>query len=335
MRVSKGLDPAPLEHAAAVAAPAAQEHTRTRMSVNRVLTLVWRQRTLYLLLLPAIALTFVFRYIPVYGLTLAFKDYSTTLGPFRSPFTDPIFYNFFFFQDPEFWYVLRNTVRISVAKFVTAWPAPIILALLLNEVRQRSFKRTIQTVAYLPHFLSWVILARIIYDLLSWEPSSPVNQIRAVFGLDPVALMGDKSAFIPILVVSNLFKEVGWGTIIYLAAITRIDPDLYEAALADGAGRWAQLWHITLPGMLPIIAILLVLGIPGILSAGFDQIYNLMNPTIAELAYVTDYYVLRVGLIQGNYAFAAAMGLVFSVIALVLVLTANWLSKRSAGTGIW
>ena len=332
MRVSKALDPA-----ASIdpAAPAVAERTRTRMSANRVLTLVWRQRTLYLLLLPAIVLTFVFRYIPVYGLTLAFKDYSTTLGPFRSPFTDPIFYNFFFFQDPEFWYVLRNTVRISVAKFVTAWPAPIILALLLNEVRHRSFKRTIQTIAYLPHFLSWVILARIIYDLLGWEPSSPVNQIRAVLGLDPVALMGDKSAFIPILVVSNLFKEVGWGTIIYLAALTRIDPDLYEAALADGAGRWVQLWHVTLPGMLPIIAILLVLGIPGILSAGFDQIYNLMNPTIAELAYVTDYYVLRVGLIQGNYAFAAAMGLVFSVIALVLVLTANWLSKRSAGTGIW
>ena len=332
MRVSKALDPA-----ASIdpAAPTVAERTRTRMSANRVLTLVWRQRTLYLLLLPAIVLTFVFRYIPVYGLTLAFKDYSTTLGPFRSPFTDPIFYNFFFFQDPEFWYVLRNTVRISVAKFVTAWPAPIVLALLLNEVRHRSFKRTIQTVAYLPHFLSWVILARIIYDVLGWEPSSPVNQIRAVFGLDPVALMGDRSAFIPILVVSNLFKEVGWGTIIYLAALTRIDPDLYEAALADGAGRWAQLWHVTLPGMLPIIAILLVLGIPGILAAGFDQIYNLMNPTIAELAYVTDYYVLRVGLIQGNYAFAAAMGLVFSVIALVLVLTANWLSKRSAGTGIW
>ena len=325
MRVSKALD----------AAPAAAERTRTRMSAQRVLTLLWRQRTLYLLLLPAIVLTFVFRYIPVYGLTLAFKDYSTTLGPFRSPFTDPIFYNFFFFQDPEFWYVLRNTVRISVAKFVTAWPAPIVLALLLNEVRHRSFKRTIQTIAYLPHFLSWVILARIVYDVLGWEPSSPVNQIRAVFGLDPVAMMGDKSAFIPILVVSNIFKEVGWGTIIYLAALTRIDPDLYEAALADGAGRWAQLWHVTLPGMLPIIAILLVLGIPGILAAGFDQIYNLMNPTIAELAYVTDYYVLRVGLIQGNYAFAAAMGLVFSVIALVLVLTANWLSKRSAGTGIW
>ena len=305
------------------------------MSVQRALTLIWRQRALYLLLLPAIVLTFVFRYIPVYGLTLAFKDYSTTLGPFRSPFTDPIFYNFFFFQDPEFWYVLRNTVRIAAAKFVAAWPMPIILALLLNEVRHRSFKRTIQTVAYLPHFLSWVILARIIYDLLSWEPTSPFNQIRAVLGLDPVALMGDKSAFIPILVVSNIFKEVGWGTIIYLAAITRIDPELYEAALADGAGRWAQLWHVTLPGMLPIIAILLVLGIPGILSAGFDQIYNLMNPTIAEMAYVTDYYVLRVGLIQGNYAFAAAMGLVFSVIALALVLTANWISKRSAGTGIW
>ena len=326
MRASKALDPT---------APAIAERTRTRMSAQRVLTLLWRQRALYLLLLPAIVLTFVFRYIPVYGLTLAFKDYSTTLGPFRSPFTDPIFYNFFFFQDPEFWYVLRNTVRIAVAKFVAAWPMPIVLALLLNEVRHRSFKRTIQTVAYLPHFLSWVILARIIYDLLSWEPTSPFNQIRAVFGLDPVALMGDKTAFIPILVVSNIFKEVGWGTIIYLAAITRIDPELYEAALADGAGRWAQLWHITLPGMLPIIAILLVLGIPGILSAGFDQIYNLMNPTIAEMAYVTDYYVLRVGLIQGNYAFAAAMGLVFSVIALALVLTANFISKRSAGTGIW
>ena len=164
MRVSKALDSV---------APAVAERTRTRMSANRVLTLVWRQRTLYLLLLPAIVLTFVFRYIPVYGLTLAFKDYSTTLGPFRSPFTDPIFYNFFFFQDPEFWYVLRNTVRISVAKFVTAWPAPIVLALLLNEVRHRSFKRTIQTVAYLPHFLSWVILARIIYDVSAGSRAAP------------------------------------------------------------------------------------------------------------------------------------------------------------------
>ena len=304
-------------------------------SLRRVLLIMWRQRALYLLVLPALALTIVFRYIPIYGLTLAFRDYNAALGPFKSPWTQPMFYNFFFFQDREFWFVLANTVRIAALKFVTAWPAPIILALLLNEVSHNSYKRLIQTIMYLPHFLSWVILARIIYELLGWEPTSPINQLRAVFHLGPVALMGEKSAFIPILIVSNILKEVGWGTIIYLAAISRIDPELYEAAAADGAGRWTRVWHIVLPGMLPIISILLVLSLPGILSAGFDQIYNLMNATTAELGYVTDIYVLRVGLIRGDFAFATAMGLVFSVLGLALVLTANWISKSSTGTGIW
>ena len=326
IRMSKSLKESPA---------VVKEDRRERLSLRRVLVIMWRQRALYILLLPAIVLTIVFRYIPVYGLTLAFRDYNAALGPFKSPWTKPIFYNFFFFQDREFWFVLGNTVRIAVLKFVTAWPAPIILALLLNEVKRNIYKRTIQTITYLPHFLSWVIIARVIYEILGWEPTSPINVLRAVFDLAPVALMGDKSAFIPILIVSNILKEVGWGTIIYLAAISRIDPELYEAALADGAGRWLQVRHVTLPGMLPIISILLVLSIPGLLSAGFDQIFNLMNATTAEVGYVTDIYVLRVGLIRGDYAFAAAMGLIFSSLGLALILTANWISNRSTGTGIW
>ncbi len=296
---------------------------------------LWRYRWLYVLALPAVAAVIVFNYLPIYGISLAFRDFNASLGPFRSPWSKPLFYNFWFLQDSEFWYVLRNTVRISVVKFVFSWPAPIVLALLLNEVRRPGFKRVVQTISYLPHFISWVILAGITYRVLGFEADSPINLVRSLFGLPSVALMGDQSFFLPLVVITAIFKEVGWGTIIYLAAMSTINPELYEQGEIDGAGRLRQAWNITLPGILPIIAILLVLGIPGILSAGFDQIYNLMNPTIAEMAYVTDYYVLRVGLIQGNYAFAAAMGLVFSVIALVLVLSANWISKRSAGTGIW
>jgi putative aldouronate transport system permease protein len=294
-----------------------------------------RQRWLYILLVPSVVAVFLFNYLPLYGVTLAFRNFNAALGPFASPWTEPLLSNFWFFRDPEFWYVLRNTVRISVVKFVFGWPAPIVLALLLNEVRHNGFKRTVQTVSYLPHFLSWVIMAAVTYRILDYEPTSPVNVIRGIFGLDPVALMGDGGAFIPIVVVTAIFKEVGWGTIIYLASIAGINPELYEQAEIDGAGRIRQAWHVTLPGMVPIVSILLVLSIPGILQAGFDQLYNLMNASTRRVAYVTDIYVLRLGLIQGQYATATAIGLVYSAVGLTLTLIANKVSKSSYGHGIF
>ena len=299
------------------------------------LTTMVRQRWLYILLVPSVVAVFLFNYLPLYGVTLAFRNFNAALGPFASPWTEPLLSNFWFFRDPEFWYVLRNTVRISVVKFVFGWPAPIVLALLLNEVRHNGFKRTVQTVSYLPHFLSWVIMAAVTYRILDYEPTSPVNVIRGIFGLDPVALMGDAGAFIPIVVVTAIFKEVGWGTIIYLASIAGINPELYEQAEIDGAGRIRQAWHVTLPGMVPIVSILLVLSIPGILQAGFDQLYNLMNASTRRVAYVTDIYVLRLGLIQGQYATATAIGLVYSAVGLTLTLIANKVSKSSYGHGIF
>jgi putative aldouronate transport system permease protein len=228
-----------------------------------------------------------------------------------------------------------NTLRISVFKFLFGWPAPIILALLLNEVRNVTFKKTVQTITFLPHFISWVMFAGLIYKLLDYAPDSPINMIRSLFGLDPIAIMGNQSAFIPILVVTYIIKEVGWGTIIYLAAISGIDPELYEAAVVDGGGTWVRIRHITLPGILPTIAILLVLSIPRLLLAGFDQVYNMKNPSVERLANITDIYVLRMGIIQGEYAYATALGLVFSSLTLILTLIANKISKGSVGTGIW
>ena len=309
--------------------------TRRTARVRNTLKTMVRQRWLYLLLAPSIVAVVIFNYLPLYGYTLAFRDYDAWLGPFASPWSKPLIYNFWFFQDPEFWYVLRNTVRISVLKFVFSWPAPILLALLLNEIRHSGFKRTVQTVSYLPHFLSWVIMAAVIYRMLDYQPNSPVNVIIGLFGAEPVALMGDANAFIPIVVISAIFKEIGWGTIIYLAAIANVNSELYEQAEIDGAGKLRQTRHITWPGIMPIVLILLVLSIPGILQAGFDQLYNLMNASTRSVAYVTDIYVLRLGLIQGQYSTAAALELVYSVVGLALVLIANYLSKSRAGHGIW
>lgn len=315
--------------------PAIKPRPNRRTRLRRELVKTWRQRWLYVLVMPAIISTFIFNYMPIYGLTLAFRDFDISLGAFRSPWAKPIFYNFWFLNDSAFYEVLTNTLKIAAIKFAFAFPAPIILALLLNEVVHNYYKRIVQTITYLPHFISWVIMAGLIYKLFDFDPTSPYNAVRAMFGLEPVNLMAQESAFIPILVVSNITKEVGWGTIIYLAAIMSIDPQLYEAAIVDGAGKWAQTRYITLPGMMPTISILLVLSIPGVLSAGFDQIYNLMNPMVARLANVTDIYVLRVGLQQAQYSFATALGLVFGVLGFTLTMIANRVSKTSGGSGIW
>ena len=295
----------------------------------------WRQRGLYLLVIPAIVFVFIFNYVPMYGVTLAFRNYNPAKGPFLSPLAQPLFYNFWFLKDPEFWYVLGNTIKISIVKFSLGFSAPIILALLINEVRNSAYKRVIQTVTYLPHFISWVIMSGIIYRFFDLDPNSPWNALRALFGAEPMDILTNPHFFLPLVAFSNILKEVGWGTIIYLAAIMNVDPQLYEAAYIDGAGKLRQTWSITIPCILPVITILFILWVPTILTENLSQLYNLMNSMTRHAASITDIYVLTAGIINGHYAYATAMGLIFSVWALALTITANKVARQSMGYGLW
>ncbi len=290
---------------------------------------------MFLLSFPALICVFIFNYIPLYGLTLAFRNFRPELGIFLSPWAKPLWYNFWFLQDPEFWYVLKNTVVIAGTKIIFLFPAPIILALLINEVALKWYKRVVQTITYMPHFISWVIMAGIFYKVLDFEPNSPINALLNLFGLGPVNIMGDEKMFLPVVIFSSMLKNVGWGTIIYLAAIMNIDPQLYEAAIIDGARKFTQIRKITIPCILPTISILFILQVPSLLVAGLNQIYNLMNPLTARAANITDIYILRVGLLQGQFAYATALGLVFGLAQLALVILANRFTNRSVGHGLW
>jgi len=294
-----------------------------------------RQYPLYLMLLPSLVFLAVFIYTPMYGLLLTFKTFTISGGVFGSPWIKPWYGNFWWMKDPEFWNVFRNTLKIAGLKFVTGFPAPIILALLINEVQNGRFKRTTQTILYLPHFVSWVIFAGIVYRILGGDSDSPVNLLLGLFRAGPVDILPVEKNFIPLLVITGLIKEVGWGTILYLAAISTADPQLYDAASIDGCGQWKKAIHITVPTIVPIVVIMAILSLPGILSAGFDQIYNMQNSMVARASNVLDIYIIRIGIVGGQYSYAIAMGLFLQFISLGLVLAANKLSKRGFGYGIW
>jgi putative aldouronate transport system permease protein len=295
----------------------------------------WRVRGLYMLVLPSIVAVFIFSYMPLFGILLAFRKYEPAKGLFLSPWAKPLFYNFWFLKDKEFWYVLGNTIKISLAKFAIGFPAPILLALFINEMRNKYYKRVVQTLTYMPHFVSWVIMAGIIYKLFHINPDSPFNALRGVFGAEPMEILANPDMFIPLVAISNVFKEVGWGTIIYLAAIMGVDPQLYESAIIDGAGRIRQTWSITMPTIVPVITILFILWVPSILTENLSQIYNLMNTRTLRVASITDIYVLTAGIIRGEYAYATAMGLIFGIWGLCLTALANFVSKRTVGHGLW
>ena len=294
-----------------------------------------RQYPLYLMLLPSLVFLAVFIYAPIYGLTLAFKSFSISGGIFGSPWSKPWHDNFFWLKDPEFWNVFVNTLKIASIKFVTGFPAPIVLALLINEVTHKRFKKTTQTILYLPHFVSWVIFGGIVYRVIGGDASSPINLLLGLVGIDPVNIMGQERNFIWVVVLTALIKEIGWGTIIYLAAISGVDAQLYDAAAIDGCGQWKKMQYVTLPALIPIISILLILSIPGILSAGFDQIWNLSNSLTARAANILDIYIIKIGIFGGQYGHATAIGLFLKVLSLGLVLVANKLSKTSFGYGLF
>jgi putative aldouronate transport system permease protein len=286
----------------------------------------------YAMILPGIVLLFIFSYIPMAGIQVAFKDFHIGLTIGNSPWVG--FENFAFLQDDQFWLVVRNTLYIAILKFIFGFPAPILLALLINEVRHNKIKRFVQSVSYLPHFFSWIVVAYVLQSLLTLD-GGVVNQLIVDLGGDPIFFLGSTEWFRPMILASGLWKEIGWNTILYLAAITTIDPQLYEAAKVEGAGRMAQIRSITLPGILPTAAIVLILSMPSLINVGMDQIYPLMNAANQPVADVLDTYILRRGLQQGYFGMATAIGLLSSAVSLILVLCSNQMARKFNGEGLW
>ena len=294
---------------------------------------VRRMRLLYLSLVPALLLLFVFNYIPIYGIVIAFKNFQSSRGILGSPWNN--FYNFeVLFGSFQFWRVTRNTLIISVLRIVFGFPAPILLALIINEFANSWWKKGIQAITYLPHFISWVVMAGILVEILSPQRGI-IGYLYTVLGRDAPLLLTNVSLFRPILIATDVWKEVGWGSVIYLAAISSIDPTMYDVARIDGAGRLRQATAITVPSLLPVITILFILRLSGILNAGFDQIFNLYNPLVYEVADIIDTYMYRVGIISREFEFATAAGLFKNVVGVALIVLVNAIIKRFSDHGIW
>lgn len=301
-------------------------------------SLFFRQIDLQSMLLPGLLAMIIFNFLPLYGLTIAFKDYRITSGIQGFFSSDWVGLKHFvaFLRDPNFGNVILNTVVISVLGIVIRFPVVIGFALFLNEIRVSWFKRTVQTVSYLPHFISWVIFGGIVMSLLSIE-GGVVNEVLLAVGITdrPIFFIGEPRYFWGLAVLSGLMKEIGWSAILYLAAIAGIDPQLYEASIIDGAGRFRRMWHITLPGIAGTIVILLILAISNILNTSFDQIWVLQNSINVARSEVIATYVYKVGLTQLRFSYATAVGLMQAVMAVVLLTGANWLSTRSTGRGLF
>lgn len=302
------------------------------MSRYRTLRRMRADIVLYMLLLPGVLYFIVFKYMPMYGIIIAFQDYSPFKGIAGSDFVG-LKHFLRFFEDDEFITVFRNTLLISFYKLVFGFPFPILLALMLNEVRKMAFKRVAQTLFYIPHFFSWVIFGGIVIQVLSSK--GMVNSVIAFFGGDPILFMAEKDYFRSILVISDIIKESGWASIIYLAAIAGVDPSLYEAATMDGAKKRHEIWHITLPSIKTTIVILFILQLGNILELGVQQVFMLYNPLVYEVGDIIDTYVYRVGLTQQKYSFATAVGLFQATVGLILIYAANAFAKRYSGGGLW
>ncbi|MDF2651195.1 MAG: sugar transporter permease [Paenibacillus sp.] len=292
-----------------------------------------RDRFFYMLLIPFVVWYLIFAYKPMYGLQIAFKDFSVFKGIAASPWVG--FEHFIsFFQGPYFARTIKNTLLISLYSMVWGFPAPIILALLLNELRNVMFKKTVQTLTYLPHFISVVVVAGIVTNFLA--PSNGLlNILLDKMGLEKIYFLTVPEYFRTIFVSMNIWKEVGFGAILYIAALSGINPELYEAAVIDGANKWRQIWHVTLPGILPTIMIMLILRIGHILDVGYEAIILLYQPATYETADVISTYMYRAGIKEGEYDLTTAVGLFNSLIGLLLVIIANRLSRKFTESGLW
>jgi len=305
-----------------------QRHSTWRKELRQI----WNHRWLYLLLLPGLLFFVIYVYVPLLGNIIAFQDYS----PFRG-FTGSNWVGLKHFErlfaDPDVGRVLWNTIFLNGLQLALVFPVPIILALLLNEVRVNFFKRTVQSIVYLPHFISWVIIVGIWYQIFGSRGLT--NQILAELGMDRIGFLSDPNWFRVNFLAQNIWKESGWGTIIYLAALAGIPEVLYEAAAMDGATRWQRMRYVTLPGILPVIMIILILNIGNMLNVGFEHIFLLLNSATEPVAQVLDTFVYTRGILNGNFSFATAVGLVKSIVGLFLVLGANRLARRFGGGGLF
>jgi putative aldouronate transport system permease protein len=291
-----------------------------------------KDKWLYLMLVPGIVFFIIYKYGPMWGISLAFKNYRPFLGFFRSPWVG--LENFErFFTDRAFTQLFANTLTLSLLNLVFNFPMPILFALLLNEVRNRYFKRIVQTVTYLPHFISWVVVAGLSYVMFTTE-GGIVNEAIKALGFSPVNFLSSEKMFRPMIVGQSMWRETGWGTIVYLAALSGVDMEQYEAARIDGANRMQQLWHITLPSIKVVIITMFILRLGNIMDTGFDQIYNMLNEMNRSVGEVFDTYVYRFGISMGQLSYSTAVGVFKSVIGLVLVLGADRLAKKAGEEGI-
>ncbi|MFE5323894.1 ABC transporter permease [Paenibacillus sp. NPDC056579] len=292
-----------------------------------------RSKYLWLLFLPCLLYFIVFRYAPMFGLVITFKNYNTFKGIMASEWVGFKYYRMFL-ENPDFFLLLRNTFLLGLYKLIFGFPAPIALALLLNELRNAVFKKFVQTVSYLPHFISNVIVASMVIMFLS-PTGGLVNQLLESLGFQPVNFMMEPGMFRSVYVLSEIWQHIGWETIIYLAALTAVDPQLYEAASIDGATRWRKLWHVTLPGIAPAIVIIFILNVGKVLEIGFEKVFLMYNPATYETADIISTYVYRVGLEQGNFSYAAAIDLFMGIISLIFIWTANTISRKAGETSLW
>lgn len=301
---------------------------------NKIRFKASRDITIYIILLPSILLLFVFHYLPIYGIIIAFKEFSPFKGIISSDWVG--FKNFIYFlKDDNFWRVFYNTITINIMQIIFGFPVPILFALFLNELWSTSYKKLVQTVSYLPHFISWVVAAGIFTSVLS--PSTGiVNQVLSnVFGIEPIYFLAKKEYFRTIIVVSGIWKEFGMSAVYYIATLASIDPQLYEAAKIDGAGRMRQTWHITLPGLKLMIIVLLVLRVGHLVTIGFEQIFLLYNPLVYDVGDVISTYTYRLGIEQTRFSLTSSIGLTQSFVNFILVFSANRLSKKFAGWSLW
>jgi len=306
---------------------------KTEKPYARLLRRVWKYKWLYVMLLPALAWAILFDYLPLYGISIAFMDYNVIQGFGASKWAGLAHFHELF-ESEMFRHAFRNTLIISLYKMISGFICPILLALSLNEIRTRWFKKTLQTAVYLPRFVSWVVYGGIITLLLSPE-TGLINKVIEWFGGNPVYLLVEPSYFRTILVVTDAMKEMGWAAIIYLAAIAGLNPEVYEAAVVDGATRFKRIIHVTLPGISGTIIVIFILRVGYLMSAGLDQVLNLYNPMVFEVGDILDTYIYRVGIEQFSLSLAAAADVIKGIIGLAMVLIANQIAKRINDSGIF
>lgn len=299
-----------------------------REMIKKKTKIFWNQRYLMLLTLPVVLWMLIFNYTPMMGIIIAFKDFNPASGFMNSPWVGLEHFKELF-SDPTFPTVLLNTIKISLARIIFGFPVPIIFALLLNELVFKKFKKIVQTLSYLPYFISWVLVVGFMYSLLDTQAGIIGTLLVKLNILDNYALlMGDPKYFLPLVILSDIWKNIGWNSIIYLAAIAGIDPNLYEAAIIDGAGRFKRIWHITLPAIKPTILILLILSISGLFNANFEQLYMMQNSLTQDVANVINIYSYKMGLVLGRFSYGTAVGFFQSFVSIILLVSANFLSRK-------